>query len=153
MKQRIISFVLLASVYSGCVSTKSELARHGLVKPQAIDLVETSFDPTYGYTQDNPIMVGGYFEGSSHRNQYIYLEQLAGPNGESIQTRRVGNCCPFKAPGAYKDIGLLDRWEIRIDGSEGVVLLYLNSYGYVDPKAPMGFSPAKAHREPVKARE
>ncbi len=112
----------------------------------AADLNQVSDDPTYGFTIDNPIKVGGYGKVGA-RNEYLYLKMLTGPKGQRLYFKRNRACCPFKTTnkhvgnfsGGEQATGLLDIFEVTYPGMEKPVKLFLNGYEYERPKAPMGF--------------
>lgn len=59
----------------------------------------------------------------------VSLNALAGPNGEKVAYERLGSCCPFKTKNAvFGDSGMLDKYEITIEGSSKKIILYLNMY-------------------------
>ena len=101
-------------------------------------LTEISEDQTYGYESDvkTAIKVG------TIANEYAFLKALCGPNGESIQYRRIGSCCAFKTKSktARAKSGLMDKYEVYYQGLEKPVILYLNGYEYETPKCPYGFT-------------
>jgi hypothetical protein len=74
-----------------------------------------STDKTYGYTQENPIKVGGDDFGGPSRER-AYLDNLAGPHGEPISYNRTGSL----------DSGdtILDAYEISGLGAK--VTLYID---------------------------
>jgi hypothetical protein len=88
-----------------------------------------STDDTYGYTQENPIEVGGdAFDGPSRER--AYLDNLLGTNGESLSYEREGSLST--------DITILDAYKVTGPGIDTV--LYLDEYNYSDPQAPVGFT-------------
>ncbi len=111
-----------------------------------VDLKQVSDDPTYGYTIDNPIKVGGYGSVGA-RNEYLYLKMLTGPKGQKLVFKRDRACCPFKTSnpdvgnfsGGEQAIGLLDIFEVTYPGLDKPVKLFLNGYEYERPQAPKGF--------------
>lgn len=86
-------------------------------------------DPSYGYTQENPIKVGGDAFNGPPRER-AYLDNLAGPNGEKISYERTGS----------SDFGdtILDAFAIT--GLSKIVTLYIDEYSYSEPQAPVGFT-------------
>ncbi|MGC1378142.1 MAG: hypothetical protein WA821_18070 [Anaerolineales bacterium] len=88
-----------------------------------------STDKTYGYTQENPIKVGGDDFGGPPRER-AYLDNLAGPHGEPISYNRTGSL----------DSGdtILDAYEIS--GLSKPVTLYIDEYSFTEPQAPVGFT-------------
>lgn len=88
-----------------------------------------STDETFGYTRENPIKVGGGAFGGPPREE-AYLNNLRGPNGETLTYERLGSA-PFGDT-------ILDSYEIR--GLAKNVILYLDEYAYTEPQAPVGFS-------------
>jgi hypothetical protein len=88
-----------------------------------------SDDETYGYTEANPIRVGGGdFDGPPRER--AYLDNLRGPNGEPISYSRLGSL--------ESGDTILDRYEITV--LEDTVTLYLDEYNYTEPQAPIGFT-------------
>jgi hypothetical protein len=102
----------------------------------SMKLTEVSTDKSYGMESDakNSIKVG------TISNEYAYIAALLGPNGEKIQARRVGSCCPFESKNSPFGQGLLDKWEIRYEGLDKPIYIYLNGYDYETPKCPMGLT-------------
>jgi hypothetical protein len=95
----------------------------GLVRAPEINLTEEAHDPEYGYTPEHPVKVGGFFETSSHRNQHLFLRQLAGPRGEKLTFQRVGSCCPFSS-GWSRDLNAgmkLDRGNFYLVGTASFI--------------------------------
>lgn len=91
----------------------------------------------YGYSQTNPIKVGGGTNGPA--NEHRYLRRLTGPNGESIAYERLGSCCAFETKNSPFGSGMLDRYEIEIDGDPEKKILYINMYDEGKLYAPKGF--------------
>ena len=108
-----------------------------MLNDQAYLLTSISGDKTYAYTQENPVKVGG-----GPTNERRYLNALLGPDGESIQYRRRGSCCPFKTPNGIMGGGMLDIYEIvyKDEHNEKPILLYINMYDADSLKAPVGFT-------------
>lgn len=88
-----------------------------------------STDKTYGYSQDNPVKVGGGdFEGPSRER--AYLDHLKGPNNSQLTYDRQGSM----------DSGntILDVFQIKGSGVSAV--LYIDEYNYSELQAPVGFT-------------
>ncbi len=88
-----------------------------------------STDETYGYTQENPIKVGGDAFGGPSRER-AYLDNLLGANGEKISYERTGSF-------GFGDT-ILDAFEITVSGEK--VILYIDEYAFTKPFAPVGFT-------------
>lgn len=88
-----------------------------------------STDETYGYTESNPIKIGGDFISGPSRER-AYLENLLGPNGESLSYERQGST-------AGVDV-ILDAY--RVTGSGVNEVLYIDMYNFEEPQAPVGFT-------------
>jgi hypothetical protein len=101
-----------------------------------IKLTEVSTDATYGYTEKNPIKVGGV----SPARERQFLDLLLGPNGEAIRYERDGSCCGFETPNGIMGGGLLDIYSVWIGSGAEPVQLYINMYDFEQPKAPKGFT-------------
>lgn len=102
-------------------------------------LKEISTDKTYGYTEENPIRVGGALD-NGPLNERRFLNALAGPDGQEITYTRSGSCCPFKSPNGIQGTGLLDTYEISIKGISKKRTLYINMYDRAILKVPVGFT-------------
>lgn len=88
-----------------------------------------STDPAYGTTEANAIQVGGDAFGGPPRER-AYLDNLLGPNGETVNYERIGSL-------PYKDT-FLDIYELTY--GEMTATLYLDEYNWREPQAPLGFT-------------
>lgn len=101
--------------------------------------LQMATDKEYGYTQENPIRVGGGSNGPG--NERAFLNLLAGPNGEAITYSRLGSCCMFKTKnGLFNDSGMLDKYELKWNGGDESIILFLNMYDYETPMCPVGLT-------------
>lgn len=117
-------------------SPKTELK---LFSENVFLITQQTNDSTYGYTVDNPIMVGSQ-GGSGPLNERRYLNALAGPNGEDISYYRIGSCCPFKTQNSAFEAGMLDKYSVQIKGQKKEIILYINMYDSKHLKIPVGFT-------------
>jgi hypothetical protein len=92
---------------------------------------QISTDSTYGYSEENPIRVGGDFLTGPSRER-AYLDNLRGPNGEIVQYVRLGSL-------QFGDT-ILDEYQLTIAGSSTVITLYLDEYSWSTPMAPVGLT-------------
>lgn len=122
---------------------KSKQQTWPILNDNTFDLKAVSKDKTYGYTEKNPIMVGGLPDSEGPLNERRFLNALAGPNGEYVTYERTGSCCQFKTDNSFMGAGLLDMYEITWKNQKESVTLYLNMYDAGELKAPMGFTIAK----------
>lgn len=114
--------------------------KHPLLNDNTYKLDSISIDETYGYTQDNPIMVGSDWD-NAVKNERRFLNALLGPNGEAVTYARLGSCCHFSTPnGVINNAGLLDQYEMKIEGAAKPVVLYVNMYDNGILRAPKGFT-------------
>jgi len=92
---------------------------------------QISDDPTYGYSVDNPIMLGG---GSFHSadQRSMYLHNLLGPNREYVSVTKVRSF-------TYGNL-LLEEYELTYEGQDAPVVIYLNTGIWAPIAAPMGFT-------------
>lgn len=88
-----------------------------------------SEDKTYGYTEANPIRVGGDFLEGPPRER-AYLDNLLGPNGEILSYERNGSISSADT--------ILDVYQIA--GANLEVVLYIDEYRYEPLQAPYGFT-------------
>ncbi|MDJ1500864.1 hypothetical protein [Xanthocytophaga agilis] len=133
----LIPLVFSSFIFFGC-RTSSVSSTHTppvLLDSSTISLTAVSEDSSYGYTEKNPIQTGGGAAGERR-----YLNALTGPNGETVTYVRLGSCCAFKTPnGIINNTGLLDKYEVRYEGLNKSVILYLNMYDTGEMKAPVNF--------------
>ena len=88
-------------------------------------------DPTYGYSEDNPVQIGGDAENDSAR-AITYLDNLVDPVGIPVTYSLAGS-----AP--YGDT-VISIYEINSPMVEETVKLYIDQYNYSELMAPVGFS-------------
>ena len=108
----------------------------------AFKLFGISEDETYGYSEKNPIKVGGADKSEGPKNERRYLNALSGPNGEEITYSRKGSCCAFETENGFLGGGLLDRYEVKWKGGKKSLIIYINMYDMDDKelKAPKGLT-------------
>jgi hypothetical protein len=119
-------------MYMSCGSSPSNL-------PNNEGFNTTDENAAYGYSEKNPIKVGGISNNRGPINQRKYLGDLTGPNGESVWFQRVGSCCGFKSKNSPFGGGMLDKYAVTYEGKNDTVILYLNMYDKGELKAPSGF--------------
>ena len=114
---------------------------YAMLNNSTFALADVSADASYGYKVENPIKVGGSKEQSGPANERRFLNALLGPNGEAVTYNRLGSCCAFETPnGLIGNTGLLDKYEVKYEGLEKPIILYINMYDYGELKAPKGFT-------------
>ncbi len=136
-----LSFVFILSACASSTSLTNG-PKTKLKDENTFLLKEISTDKTYGYTEGNPVKVGGALD-NGPLNERRFLNALAGPDGQDISYTRTGSCCPFKTPNGIKGTGLLDRYEITIKGMSKKKILYINMYDRAVLKVPVGFTVKK----------
>ena len=99
--------------------------------------IETSADSTYGYTEGNPIKVGGKVQGQGPANEMEYVSSLRNIDGDQPEFERLGSCCMFKTKFGLQGSGFLDIYQLVFQPHD-TIILYLNMYDYEDPKIPLG---------------
>jgi len=96
----------------------------------------------YGYSEMNPIRVGGGPDHGPLREEWFLLS-LHGPQGQDIQYQRIGSITPFKSsetplpPGFLRS---LDIYDVSYVGLQEPLTLYIDMYQCEAPHAPQGFS-------------
>ena len=106
-------------------------------------LAGVSEDSTYGFTPENPVLVGGIQIRQGPWNEERYLNALAGPKGEAVTYARAGSCCPIEGENGQLKNALLDTFRVYWEGAPDSVSLYLNMYEEGELKAPVGFTVKK----------
>jgi|SRR6218665_4038120 len=147
---RLSLFVLLISLSSSCVSTRSTLKNvddnapiPALLDEKTFVITEYSKDKKYGYDPDYPVNVFFRDAKDENLNAHRFLNALAGPNGEKITYTKIESCCPFPTKRVEIGAGFLDIYELTWQGQKQPVRLYLNIYerGYL--LVPVGLSVKK----------
>lgn len=145
--KKVILIGILAIVCS-CSSTRKVAvdkqayspSERVLVNNQTFLLTEITTDKTYGFTEKNPVQVGGVDKREGPLNERRFLNALAGPNGEKVIYYRLGSCCPFNTDKGFNGTGLLDNYKVTWEGSKDTVSIYINMYDYGQLKVPVGFT-------------
>lgn len=101
---------------------------------ERVIIKEITTNKSYGLKKKTCIKVG------SIKNEYTFLAQLTGPNGEQISAVRLGSCCSVKSDNAPMGEAQLDRWQITYEGLDEPIILYINGYDYERPKCPYGLN-------------
>lgn len=141
MKQLILTLSIL---FCSLTLAAQNQQKTPLLNDQTFKLKQVSKAPTYGYSQKNPIKVGGAKEGVGPLNQRRFLNALSGPNGEPVTYYRAGSCCFTKSKNAlFGNKILLDVYRVTYVGSSDTVDLFINLYDADKLKAPKGFKIAK----------
>lgn len=96
-------------------------------------------NPDYGYSESDPIFVGGKDLNTGSGIEKAYLDQLTGPQGEPVSYKKTGTCCEFETENF--GMGVLDIYQVYHKGLNKPVFLYLNIYEAGDGKLkyPQGF--------------
>jgi hypothetical protein len=107
---------------------------------QGIQLSGLAADNSYGYSAENPINIGGEDLMTGPYLQRLFLNSIAGPEGQPIKYMRIGSCCSFESDKGINGIGLLDKYQITWEGQKAPIILYLNMYDTGAVLAPVGFT-------------
>lgn len=129
----------ISSKPAGMIDYGSPAVKQKLVNDDMFLIEKYATDETYGYTIENPVMVGS--EGAGPKNERRFLNALAGPEGEEISYQRLGSCCHFHTKnGVYGDAGLLDKYSVTYKGLDKPIILYINMYDSDTLQVPVGFT-------------
>ena len=103
-------------------------------------ITEYSKDKRYGYEKEYPINI--FYSNTKNEtiNQQRYLNALAGPKGEKITYTKLESCCPFPTKRSEMGAGFLDVYELKWEGQQNPVTLYLNIYEKGVLKVPVGLT-------------
>ena len=88
-------------------------------------------DATYGLSVANPIKVG-LDAATGPARQLQYLNSLRGPAGQAVQYRRMGTASSLGT--------IFDVYDLAYPGLQMAVRIYLDSYHFDPPTAPLGFT-------------
>ena len=144
IKRFVLPFLIILCLFSCNSSKKASSSKSGqnaeMLSNNFSKLIAISTDETYGFTQENPIKVGGVKDSEGPLNERRFLNALLGPEGQSITYHRQGSCCHFKSPNGLMGSGLLDRYEVNYNGLAKPVIIFINMYDFGELKAPKGFT-------------
>lgn len=153
---RIVSFLsalIVMAVFTSCkLKVQKSNNSIGDTRTKAIEYLDKDTyklnnytnDKTYGYSENNPVKVGGIKENEGPTNERRFLNALVGKNGEKVMYVRVGSCCVFDTPnGLMENKGLLDRYKVFFENRTDTIYLYLNMYDKGDLYVPVGFKAKK----------
>lgn len=145
--KKIVTLLVLFFLFTSCISTKSTLKNVDNNAPTpklenntTFKITEYSKDKKYGYYSEYPINI---FYGNTKNetiNQQRFLNALAGPKGEKISYSKLENCCPFPTKRSEMGAGFLDVYELKWEGLQKPIILYLNIYEKGILMVPMGLS-------------
>jgi WD40 repeat protein len=100
---------------------------------------DASTDPSYGYSQDNPIRVGGGPDHGPWRERWFF-DHLRDADGQPISYERKGSCCEEETSSNPYESTALDIYEVSGPGLKDPIELYIDMYTCDRPMAPHGFS-------------
>ena len=133
--KKILPFITLLLLYTSCISTQSTIKNMDdnapiprLESNNTFVITEYSKDKRYGYEKEYPINI--FYSNTKNEtiNQQRYLNALAGPKGEKITYTKLESCCPFPTKRSEMGAGFLDVYELKWEGQQNPVTLYLNIY-------------------------
>ena len=133
--KKILPFITLLLLCTSCISTQSTIKNMDdnapiprLESNNTFVINEYSKDKRYGYEKEYPINL--FYSNTKNEtiNQQRYLNALAGPKGEKITYTKLESCCPFPTKRSEMGAGFLDVYELKWEGQQNPVTLYLNIY-------------------------
>lgn len=145
--KKTLPFIALLILCASCISTKSTLKNVDdnapaltLSNENTFIITEYSKDKKYGYNEEYPINI--FYRNTTNEtiNQERFLNALAGPKGEKITYTKLESCCPFPTKRTDLGAGFLDVYELKWDGLNKPIKLYLNIYEKGILMVPVGLS-------------
>jgi|GEM_PF-6063592 len=120
---------------SGKLSVKSNLSK-------ATFLPGVSADPTYGFTKENPVYLGG---GSSQgrANEIAYFSSLFDAEGNPVTFEKIKERSSESLEGQNSTDGL-HCFKVKSRSLGTTDTIYVSIYKYHQPYAPIGFTLKKA---------
>lgn len=142
MKNHIIIALFFLITFSDCtVITKLQQNQkeRELIDLNTFKIEKVAQNATYGYTSQQPVKVGGVEENEGILNSRRFLNALRGPKGEKVAYELKGSCCYHQLPeGSPSNVGLLDKYEITVDGNK--YLIFLSTFEEAKLYIPKGLS-------------
>lgn len=140
---------LIFLVFLSCDNKQKKLEKALLEKEEQVELdyfhvINQSSDKSYGFTEANPIKVGGRSENVGPKNERRFLSALKGPNGETVRFYRDGSCCLFETPNVEPGLkGSLDIYKVYWEGINDTLHIYINMYDKDSLMIPVGLTSKK----------
>lgn len=142
--KKLLIFITTILIITSCSTSKktsdggygSPNLKQELIDDNTFKITRYSKDSTYGYTEKNPIMVGGNsIEGV--KNERRFINALCCPNGEKLEYYRIGSCCPFESKNSVFG-GMLDMYSVTYRGLNDSLVIYINMYDSDILRVPVG---------------
>ena len=117
-------------IFSDCAiinSMEEDNTKRELIDLNTFKIEKVAKNAAYGYTSQQPIKVGGVEENQGMLNSRRFLNALRDSKGEKVTYELKGSCCYHQLPeGSSSKVGLLDKYEITVDGNK--YLIYLSTF-------------------------
>jgi len=111
-----------------------------LVSCGSVQKKTTTKDSDYGFIENQPIKLGGFMRETKYAGYHRkFFSSLIGPEGQRVQSRRLGRCCAFRDGRLAFGTGFLDKYELSYNGLGKPVVVYVDLYNFDRPRAPSGF--------------
>lgn len=108
----MMAFAICAEEVPKALAPIPEDASH----PAGVNLKLMSDDPTYGYSQKNPIKVGSKEEYGGPKAEREYLDSILDKTGKTVKYKRLGS------GGANGKGNPLDIYEVTLSSGEKIIL-------------------------------
>lgn len=110
------------------------------VERKPIKVEEVAEDPSYGYTRENPVLIGGAERADVDNRVAEYFEVLRSPAGEALSYTHDGSCCSFETEKGTG--GFLQVFKVASEGGRPTKV-YVNGYAEGPLYAPRGMAYTK----------
>jgi hypothetical protein len=149
MKNSIIVLIML--IFTSCVSIKSTIKNinESAILPdinqtfQSFILNKKADNEKYGHHPDYPINVGFTTPEEGTKNITLFLNALAGMNGEKITYSKIAACCPYPTKKDVMGVALIDKYEIVYGNIKKPIVLHFNRYEKGELMIPSKFTARK----------
>ncbi|MDR2972861.1 MAG: hypothetical protein LBU83_13210 [Bacteroidales bacterium] len=130
LKKHIV-IIFVVGFMTGCAIFNSAISYS-----QFFDRIEESNDPTYGYTDNNPILIKNGDASSSIGSSYYFLSRLRTEKGNKFQI--LMQAC--RENPNYGTGPLIDVYLLKSVNENDTIKLYINPYFGGKVKIPVGLS-------------
>ncbi|MFN8353265.1 MAG: tetratricopeptide repeat protein [Spirosomataceae bacterium] len=105
-------------------------------------LTQTSTNPKYGFTKENPVRVGpGYNDVTE--NITAYLDLLRDAQGKPLRYKQTGSCCNYNAKIGQARIDIFEVIYKNAAGQDKKASVYITFGEYEEPQMLAGFKTVK----------
>jgi hypothetical protein len=150
----VISLLSCSKKLRRYYNKRNTIEKYDQLNDSTLLIRKISANSSFGFSEEAPVMLGIIDVHKASENIIKFLNALEGPNGETIEFKRLKPCCPFKTKNFTYNVpyfnieydhkrGMLEKFVVSYPDSLGKMystILFFNLYDETNEVyAPMGF--------------